>query len=186
VADDDLEPKFGRIGDAGRGRLQSHGIKALRIAGRTGARAILQYGHLKPGAARRGTGTGLRAAAGLITPGSRRVIVKGRYSVIKAGDLGTTRADLHYILRDGVTREVEAGELYTATGRDAGAASFLSRSESDPHQFRFIIAPEDSDRVADLKPFIPICSRKWSMISMRVSTGLPLIISTPDIPTPIS
>ena len=154
MADDDLELKLGRIGDAGRSRLQSHGTKALRIAGRTGARASRQHGHLKPGAVRRGTGAGLRAAAGMITPGSRRVIVKGRYSVIKAGDLGAARAHLHYILRDGVTREGEAGDLYTASGRDADAAAFLSRSENDPHQFRFIIAPEDSDRVADLKPFI--------------------------------
>jgi type IV secretory pathway VirD2 relaxase len=57
-------------------------------------------------------------------------------------------------LRDGVTREGEAGELYTASGRDADAAVFLRRSENDPHQFRFIIAPEDSYRIADLKPFI--------------------------------
>ena len=40
MADDDLELKLGRIGDAGRGRLQSHSTKALRIAGRTGARAL--------------------------------------------------------------------------------------------------------------------------------------------------
>jgi hypothetical protein len=48
MADDDLELKLGRIGDAGKGRLQKHGAKALRIAGRTGARAIRRYGHLKP------------------------------------------------------------------------------------------------------------------------------------------
>ena len=154
MADDDLELKLGRIGDAGRGRLQSHSTKAIRIAARTGARALRQYGHLKPGSVRRGTSAGLRAANGLINPGSRRVIVKGRYSVIKAGDLGTARAHLHYILRDGVTREGEAGELYTAMGDDADAAAFLSRSDKDPHQFRFIIAPEDSGRIADLKPFI--------------------------------
>jgi type IV secretory pathway VirD2 relaxase len=154
MADDDLELKLGRIGDAGRARLQSHSTKALRIAGRTGARAVRQYGHLKPGSIRRGTGTGLRAANGLIAPGGRRVIVKARYAVIKAGDLGTARAHLHYILRDGVTRDGEASQLYTAGDDHADAAAFLQRSESDPHQFRFIIAPEDSDRIADLKPFI--------------------------------
>lgn len=154
MADDDLELKLGRIGDAGRARLQSHSTKALRIAGRTGARAVRQYGHLKPGSIRRGTGTGLRAANGLIAPGGRRVIVKARYAVIKAGDLGSARAHLHYILRDGVTREGEAGQLYTASDDYADAAAFLQRSENDPHQFRFIIAPEDSDRIADLKPFI--------------------------------
>ena len=42
MADDDLELKLGRIGDAGHGRLQSHSTKALRIAGRTGARALRQ------------------------------------------------------------------------------------------------------------------------------------------------
>ncbi|WP_170937223.1 MULTISPECIES: DUF3363 domain-containing protein [Rhodomicrobium] len=154
MADDDLELKLGRIGDAGRGRLQSHSTKALRVAGRTGARALRHYGHLKPGSIRRGTGAGLRAANGLINPSGRRVIVKARYAVIKAGDLGTARAHLHYILRDGVTRDGEAGELYTAGDDPADAAAFLRRSENDPHQFRFIIAPEDSDRIADLKPFI--------------------------------
>ena len=154
MADDDLELKLGRIGDAGRGRLQSHSTKALRIAGRTGVRALRQYGHIKPGSVRRGTGTGLRAANGLIAPGGRRVIVKARYAVIKAGDLGTARAHLHYILRDGVTRDGEAGQLYTASDDHPDAAAFLQRSENDPHQFRFIIAPEDSDRLTDLKPFI--------------------------------
>ena len=154
MADDDLEPKLGRIGDAGRGRLQSHSTKALRIAGRTGARALRHHGHLKPGSLRRGTGTGLRAASGLIATGGRRVIVKARYAVIKAGDLGTARAHLHYILRDGVTRDDEAGQLYTAGDDHADAAAFLQRSENDPHQFRFIVAPEDSGRITDLKPFI--------------------------------
>jgi type IV secretory pathway VirD2 relaxase len=154
MADDDPELKLGRIGDAGRARLQSHSTKALRIAGRTGARAGHQYGHLKPGSIRRGTGTGLRAANGLIAPGGRRVIVKARYAVIKAGDLGAARAHVHYILRDGVTRDGEAGELYAAGDDPADAAAFLQRSENDPHQFRFIIAAEDGDRIAYLKPFI--------------------------------
>jgi type IV secretory pathway VirD2 relaxase len=154
MADDELELKLGRIGDAGGGRSQSHSTKALRIAGRTGARALRRHGHLKPGSLRRGTGTGLRAASGLIAPGSRRVIVKARYAVIKAGDLGTARAHLHYILRDGVTREGEAGQLYTAGDGHADAAAFLQRSENDPHQFRFIVAPEDSGGITDLKPLI--------------------------------
>ena len=154
MADDDLELKLGRIGVAGRARLQSHSTKALRIAGRTGARALRQHGHLKAGSIRRGTGAGLRAASGLINAGGRRVIVKARYAVIKAGDLGTARAHLHYILRDGVTRDGEAGQLYTAGDDHADAAAFLQRSENDPHQFRFVVAPEDSDRIADLKPFI--------------------------------
>ena len=154
MTDDDLELKLGRNSDAGHGRLQSHSTKALRIAGRTGARALRRHGHLKPGSLRRGTGTGLRAASGLIAPGSRRVIVKARYAVIKAGDLGAARAHIHYILRDGVTREGEAEQLYTRGDDHADAAAFLQRSDNDPYQFRFIIAPEDSGQITDLKPFI--------------------------------
>lgn len=45
----------------------------------------------------------MRAAAGLIAPGSRRVVVKARYTRIATGDLGATRAHLKHIQRDGVT-----------------------------------------------------------------------------------
>jgi hypothetical protein len=131
-------------------QLTASGSAVIAALGNT----LRQHGHLKPGSVRRGTGAGLRAANGLINPSGRRVIVKARYAVIKAGDLGTARAHLHCILRDGVTREGEAGQLYTAGDDHADADAFLQRSENDPHQFRFIIAPEDSDRIADLKPFI--------------------------------
>ena len=62
-------------------------------------------------------GAGVRAAAGLIAPGSRRVIVKARYTRIVAGDLGAARAHLKYIVRDGVTREGAPGRLYDAHRR---------------------------------------------------------------------
>jgi hypothetical protein len=39
------------------------------------------------------------------------------------------------------------------TLRPKWAGVFLSRSERDPHQFRFIVSPEDSSRLHDLKPF---------------------------------
>ena len=99
-------------------------------------------------------GTGLRAAAGIVAPGSRRVIVKARYTRIAGGDLGAARAHLRYIQRDGVTREGERGQLYDATREDVDGGSFLDRSTGDPHQFRFIVSAEDSGRLADLKPFV--------------------------------
>ena len=99
-------------------------------------------------------GAGVRAAAGLIAPGSRRVIVKARYTRIVAGDLGAARAHLNYIQRDGVTREGAPGRLYDATGDDVDGGAFLDRSEKDPHQFRFIVSPTRAARLADLKPFI--------------------------------
>ena len=42
----------------------------------------------------------------------------------------------------------------TPAGDEADGQAFLERSEHDPHQFRFIVSAEDSERLADLKPFI--------------------------------
>ena len=135
-------------------RLVTHTTRVFRQAGKAGIRALRQKGHVSPSALKRGMGAGVRAAAGLIAPGSRRVIVKARYTGIAGGDLGAARAHLRYILRDGVTREGIAGHLYDASHDEADGSAFLDRSGQDPHQFRFIVSPEDSARLADLKPFI--------------------------------
>jgi type IV secretory pathway VirD2 relaxase len=97
---------------------------------------------------------GVLARAGLIAPGSRRVIVRARYVRQRGGDLGAARAHLRYIQRDGVTREGKPGRLYDARGDDADVGAILDRSEGDPHQFRFIVSAEDSPRLRDLKPFM--------------------------------
>ena len=151
---DDFKPKLGRMRDAGGARLLKHTTRVFRQAGKAGVRALRQKGHVSPSALKRGMGTGVRAAAGLIAPGSRRVIVKARYTRIVGGDLGAARAHIKYILRDGVTREGMPGHLYDASHDEVDGTDFLARSEHDPHQFRFIVSPEDSARLADLKPFI--------------------------------
>jgi type IV secretory pathway VirD2 relaxase len=99
-------------------------------------------------------GTGVRAAAGLIAPGSRRVIVKARYTRILNGDLGAAQAHMKYIVRDGVTREGTPGRLYDANEDDVDGGAFLARSTNDPHQFRFIVSADEASQLADLKPFI--------------------------------
>jgi type IV secretory pathway VirD2 relaxase len=99
-------------------------------------------------------GAGVRAAAGLIAPGSRRVIVKARYTRVVAGDLHAARAHIKYIVRDGVTREGESGQLYDASGDEVDATAFLDRSSTDPHQFRFVVSADEGARLVDLKPFI--------------------------------
>jgi len=151
---DDFKPRLGRMRDAGGARLLKHTTRVFRRAGKAGVRALRQKGHVSPSALKRGMGTGVRAAAGLIAPGSRRVIVKARYTRIVGGDLGAARAHINYIVRDGVTREGLPGQIYDASHDEVDGSSFLARSEHDPHQFRFIVSPEDSARLADLKPFI--------------------------------
>jgi type IV secretory pathway VirD2 relaxase len=154
MTQDDFKPKLGRIRDARRARAQRHAALVFRQAGKHGARALRQTGHISPATPKRGMGAGVRAAAGLIAPDSRRVIVKARYTRIVAGDLGAARAHLKYIVRDGVTREGEPGRLYGATSDELDAAAFLERSEKDPHQFRFVVSADDGAHLADLKPFI--------------------------------
>lgn len=154
MAQDNFVPKLGRIRDARRGRAERHATLVFRQAGKHGARALRQKGHVAPSSLTRGMGTGVRAAAGLIAPGSRRVIVKARYTRIAGGDLGAARAHLKYILRDGVTREGTPGRLYDASGEDVDGAAFLARSANDPHQFRFIVSADEGAQLADLKPYI--------------------------------
>ncbi len=154
MAHDDFDPKLGRIRDARRSRAQRHAALVFRQAGKRGVRALRQKGHVAPASLTRGMGTGVRAAAGLIAPGSRRVIVKARYTRIVKGDLGAAKAHLKYIARDGVTREGAPGRLYDATVEDADGAAFLDRSANDPHQFRFVVSADEGAQLADLKPFI--------------------------------
>lgn len=154
MTQDDFDPKLGRIRDARRGRAQRHAALVFRQAGKHGARALGLKGHVSPSSLTRGMGTGVRAAAGLIAPGSRRVIVKARYTRIINGDLGAARAHLKYIVRDGVTRESAPGRLYDADGEDVDGSAFLDRSADDPHQFRFVVSADEGAQLPDLKPFI--------------------------------
>ena len=154
MAQDDFKPKLGRIRDTASNAQLRTNTQMLRETGRAGARAVRQRGHITSAMPKRGMGAGVRAAAGLIAPGSRRVIVKARYTRITTGDMGAARAHLKYIQRDGVTREGEAGRLYDAQHDDVDGRAFLDRSENDPHQFRFIVSAEDSARLSELKPFI--------------------------------
>ncbi len=85
-------------------------------------------------------------------PGARRVVVKAR-SVRRAGKNGRASAHLRYIQRDGTSRDGERGQLYSATEDRADGSAFLERGKDDRHQFRFIVAPEDSAELTDLTGF---------------------------------
>src|SRR3546814_14181691 len=57
-----------------------------------------------------------------------------------------------YIQRDGVTRDGERGQLYSAENDRADGKAFIERQVNDRHQFRFIVSPEDGEQYDDLKP----------------------------------
>lgn len=154
MARDTFHPKLGYIRDTHRKGGERYATLVLRQAGKHGGRRPGRKGHVAAAGLTRGMGTGVRAAAGLIAPGSRRVIVKARYTRIVGADLGAARAHMKYIVRDGVTREGAPGILYDASGEGVDGTAFLARSANDPHQFRFVISADDASQLTDLKPFI--------------------------------
>lgn len=153
MPDDDFKPKLGRIRDQRTARSIRHSTRVIEEVSRNVARPLRRRGHINPNAHRRGMASGVVAATGGWTPGTRRVVVRARYVRMTKSNLGPAHAHVRYILRDGTTREGLPGLLYDSDG-PANADLFLARSEHDPHQFRFIVAPEDSARLADLQPVI--------------------------------
>lgn len=101
-------------------------------------------------------GRGKGALYGLTPPppGWRRVIVKARIARHGTSDLAAARTHQHYIMRDGVTRDGGPGQLYDREHDVVDGGDFLERQKGDTYQFRLIVAPEDGDRMADLKPFV--------------------------------
>lgn len=151
--DDEFDVKLGRIGNRRATRATSYLQRVRQEAAKTGASARAGSS-FTGGRIGRGHAQGAVFAGRGRSPGQRRVVVKARIVRINSGDAGAVRAHLRYVQRDGVTREGEPGELYDASNDRADGKAFTERSTGDRHQFRFIVAPEDSAELADLKPFV--------------------------------
>jgi len=82
----------------------------------------------------------------------RRVVVKARIVRHKIGS-GAAAAHLRYLQRDGTTRDGERGRLYGPDRDVEEGRAFAERGAGDRHSFRVIIAPEDGDRLSDLRGF---------------------------------
>ena len=80
----------------------------------------------------------------------RRVVIKAR--IVRLGSRGAD-AHVRYLQRDGTTRDSEPGRLYGAETDEANGKAFIERGREDRHQFRFIVAPEDGDKLSDLRAF---------------------------------
>ena len=82
----------------------------------------------------------------------RRIVVKARIVRLTVGSRAAD-AHLRYLQRDGTTLDGERGRLYGPDVDNANGNAFVERGREDRHQFRFIVAPEDGDRIADLSGF---------------------------------
>jgi type IV secretory pathway VirD2 relaxase len=129
----------------GTGRFNTHG---------RGAKAVASFS--------RDSGGWQRDSIGRFR--SRRVVVKAR--VVKLNPLRGSRgpkmrgtsskaadAHLRYLERDGVTHDGEKGRAYSAIENEADGRAFIERGGEDRHQFRFIVALEDSVEMGDLRGF---------------------------------
>jgi len=96
---------------------------------------------------------------GRVRTRSRRVAVKAR--VVKLNpQRGAARgrqfvsakavdAHLRYLERDGVTKDGEKGQVYSAERDVEDGRAFVERGREDRHQFRFIVSAEDGVELSD-------------------------------------
>lgn len=154
--ENDFEPRLGRM-RATRGKKASKYLGRILSAG-----AVVAAASASRRARFDGSRIGRGAAKGRLlssrTSGgrnaARRVVVKTRLVRLGGKAPSAARAHLRYIQRDGVTREGQPGELYSADRDVADGRSFLDRGTGDRHQFRFIVSAEEGELYADLKPFV--------------------------------
>ena len=128
--------------------------QVLRAAQKTGAGTSAIVRRATGRGAENGRGlVAARLAGGRLGPRSRRVVVKARLVVHAQAAPGSTGAHLRYIQRDSVTREGERGQLYSADRDVIEGEGFERRVADDRHEFRFIVSPEDSAEIGDLRAY---------------------------------
>jgi type IV secretory pathway VirD2 relaxase len=146
--EDDFRLRPGPI--RGRGEQGRHTFVGEALA------AAEKAGGLAQAHSRAGRGFGRGRAASLAAGhrqglGSRRAVVKAR--VVRASRRPSSLGlHLRYLQREGVTQDGQRGQMFDATG-PTDAQAFAERCAGDRHHFRFIVSPDDAERLADLKAY---------------------------------
>ena len=137
----DFRPKMG-------GRQRPDGERIPTFRGQM-ARLIAKHGGIRA----RATRAPQRGRVAVKAPHalSRRCVIKAHYVPMTARDQKASKAHLAYLERDGVERDGAPGRLYGADDTFS-AEAFRAPLDDEPRQFRFIVSPEDGDRL-DLKEF---------------------------------
>ena len=151
--EDDFQVRPGRIRSSRAQRTKPFIAQALAATQKAGGR-IGRDGSIT---GRRGSrfGRGRVAAVQanrLLTSRSRGAVVKGRF-LRHATQRGKLAAHLGYLRREGVTLDGEKAKLFGPESDDADPKAFAERGEDDRHHFRFIVSPDDTVEMADLKGF---------------------------------
>ncbi|HEN8704072.1 TPA: relaxase/mobilization nuclease and DUF3363 domain-containing protein [Pseudomonas putida] len=126
--------------------------QVLRQANKAGTGKPRKAGH-QPGA-RLGRGhVAARFSAQQLPSNARRVTIKTRLVNLHQAGKRSTLSHLHYIERDGVSREGDPGKAYGPLTDQADLNAFEERGRDDRHQFRFIVSPEDAEQLDDLRTY---------------------------------
>ncbi len=156
ASDDDFEPKLGRMRAQAPKPPKSHRARVVHAVRRAGGFKRTASGPRQmSGRYGRGAGVARLLKGGPAKgPRARRVVVKARFTRLTGKGVKAAAAHLKYLQRDGVTRDGKPGQLYGPDNDRIDPSDFMARCENDRHQFRFIVAPEDSLQYDDLKPLI--------------------------------
>lgn len=131
----DFQPRLGRI--RSQGRFKPKGIKSF-----------LKSARKKSG--KMGSG-GARTAA---FAGARRVMIKARVYRLSAAGGGAQRAHISYLERDGAGKDREPADFYDELTEGINGQEWLKEHADERHHFRFIVSPEDGEKLKELKPFV--------------------------------
>src|SRR5713226_5424309 len=124
----------GRFNARGRGAATALSLKDRSAWSRDGS-----------GARTRARRVAVKARVVKLNP--QRGAARGRQFVsAKAVD-----AHVRYLERDGVTKDGEKGQVYSAERDLEDGRAFLDRGREDRHQFRFIVSSEDGAELSDLR-----------------------------------
>ncbi|MEO1661584.1 MAG: DUF3363 domain-containing protein [Pseudomonadota bacterium] len=135
-ADDYLfQPRLGRIASQGSARVGS--MKA----------------YLKGAKKRSRRSSGSRSGATSFA-GMRRVMIKARVHRLSGTGGGRQRAHISYLERDGAGKDRKPAEFYNDIGEEIDGQDWLKHHSDERHHFRFIVSPEDGEKLQDLKPFV--------------------------------
>ncbi len=86
--------------------------------------------------------------------GARRVVIQAKFVRLGGGGIGGQRAHLAYLQRDGAGLDRERADFYNDRGEEIDGRDWLEEHCEDRHHFRFILSPEDGQKLDALKPFV--------------------------------
>ncbi len=155
-AGEDFRVRPGRIRSTRAGKSKSFINQVLRAAKKAGHQASQAGEGKHTGLGRSTFGRGRIAFSRTrLFSTSRRVVVKARIARHqgRAFRSAPMSAHLSYLKREGVTRDGEKARMFDAETDRVDDAAFADRTKDDRHHFRFIVSPEDSAEMTDLRAF---------------------------------